>query len=548
VFHRIQPLVALLLLGTVACARSEVEPTQDRPLAAPTPAAVTAAVALTPPGSATAASACEARIQSVRAEPALTPVLAAPELLASAKGEPVVFVRRPSLDPDAPQPARVYAARLARTNYPWDVLGTLLPTFEAEPELGSQSLLSDGYLFADTPKLGSALVDRIGVHHLSNQPRIWIQRGDRTSWAVRRPGGRYVWQDGPERGRSVRLLLFDRIGLGTPPEALHRDFRSLRYRLHFDRAEIRHLTADHVVADLRYGKSHWVPTLLRAEGARLELECEAIAPAEASRVTEARMRGARQERAVRALRRAMLAQIEEALPFDEPLTEVGQQDGRLQPSWRWAYLQGKQGFRFNVDLYPIFDDRGRPLPPQVCVDFMLDTLERASGTWWRPRGQEPGKSRGALDFDDFDRQKLRSMPAFVEFARSKPDWFELVTPSPVPLGKLDRLADELTRHADDFESGDALIIFGKTPWDDRTPHYHSFFVYETDPLTGFPIAIVGNAGRPTIRVWKREAARTPKRALVWRIRPKLEWLESIVPALEDPALMPPPLVAGPRPE
>jgi hypothetical protein len=551
VFRNLRPFLALLVLGTAACGRSELEPTRDR-----LPAAARAPAATAIPAAPTAAASidCESRIRQLRSQPGLlgAPSLGSPaaraELLANAKGEPAVFVQRPEPEPGVRDAARVYAAQLARTDYPWDVLGTLLPTFEAEPELGRQTVLRDGYLYTEAPKLGFALVDRIAAHHVASEPRIWIQRGERTSWAVRRPDGRYIWQDGPERGRAVRLLLFDRIGVGTPPVALHRDFRALRYRLSFDRAEIRHLTADHVVADLRYGGRYWVPTLLRAEGARLELECESIAPAEASPVTDARMRSARSERALRALRRSMLAQIEEALPFDEPLTEVGQQDGRLRPSWRWTYLQGKQGYRFNGDLYPIFDARGRPRPPQVCIDFMLDTLERASGTWWKPQGKPPGKARGALDFDEHGRDQLRSISAFVEFARSKPDWFELLTPPLVPIGRLDRLASELTLRADDYENGDMLFIFGKTPWDPHTPHYHSFYVYETDPLTGFPIAIVGNAGRPTIRVWRLEAMRTPKRALVHRIRPRLEWLESIVPALEDPALVPPPLVAGRRPE
>jgi hypothetical protein len=46
---------------------------------------------------------------------------------------------------------------------------------------------------------------------------------------------RCVWESGPDGGKPVSLLLFDRLGAGTPAAALTRDLRSLRYRLHFDR-------------------------------------------------------------------------------------------------------------------------------------------------------------------------------------------------------------------------------------------------------------------------------------------------------------------------
>ena len=82
-----------------------------------------------------------------------------------------------------------------------------------------------------------------------------------------------------------------------------------------------------------------------------------------------------------------------------------------------------------------------------------------------------------------------------------------------------------------------MVIRGYTPfekpWQRRVMHYHSFFVYETDPVTGVPIAIVGNPGRPSLRVWETEARRTPRRAIWHRIRPHLHWLESVVsPTLE----------------
>lgn len=39
--------------------------------------------------------------------------------------------------------------------------------------------------------------------------------------------------------------------------------------------------------------------------------------------------------------------VGEALPFDEPKTEEGQQDGNLRPAWRWAYTHGWDSYTFN---------------------------------------------------------------------------------------------------------------------------------------------------------------------------------------------------------
>jgi hypothetical protein len=244
----------------------------------------------------------------------------------------------------------------------------------------------------------------------------------------------------------------------------------------------------------------------------------------------------------------MLAEVEEALPFDEPVHEYGfQLDGTLRGRWMRAYMQGRNKYDFNDDEYSVFDGRGRPLVPQVCVDFMTDTLERASGTWWTPRGEPPGRTVGKLDFDAFegvDRTEMRRALGFVSFAKERPDAFEVLDdPERIELGDEAAFYTYLEEHLSDFALGDAILIKGKTPWDRRYVHFHSFFVYETDPITGMPIVIVGNAGRPTLRIWQTEVRRTPERAIVHRIRFKTPWLESIIGV--KPLESAPPLAAGP---
>ena len=82
------------------------------------------------------------------------------------------------------------------------------------------------------------------------------------------------------------------------------------------------------------------------------------------------------------------------------------------------------------------------------------------------------------------------------------------------------------------------------PWKPRIMHFHSFFVYEGDPISGMPIALAGNPGRPLLQTWQFEAFRTPDRSIWYRIRPKLDWLERVV-STDDDSLPPgpPPLTA-----
>lgn len=538
-------LTALLLLS--ACSRPREEEQKPAPSLAREPEVPAPAAVLSEPP-VPAEEACLARIERVLLEPPLpgTPKLDAgrAELFANVKAEPVLFVRPPEPDPGASEVARAHASLLGRTRSPWGVLTRMLPEFTTNPELARQVLLREGYVFAEQSRLALAFYAHLSVHHLFSEPRIWIQRGEQTRFA-KREKDRYVWEDGRDAGRPVRLLVFDRVGVTEPTPPVHRDLRSLRLRLNFERFKARHLGERLLVADLRYG-TNWIPTLLRAEGARLELECEAVPERAAAELGMLRERGARRERALFALRKAMLTQIEEELRFDEPKDEIGQQDGHLRMAWEDAYRSGRSKYQFNEHDYRVFGRNGQPAPPQVCLDFLLDTLERASGTWWRPRGEPPERVLGGLSFDQGNRRTMRSTRRFIEFAREKTEWFDVRDPAPkerVEIGRIARLTRVLQQSADHYTAGDMVFIHGFTPWDQEERHYHSFFIYDSDPITGFPLALIGNAGRPLMWVLRTEANRTPERRIVSRVRPKLEWLETVIaPALDSEVLAPAPLV------
>lgn len=468
-------------------------------------------------------------------------------MLTDSKAEPVFFVSTPSYGPEeVSAPVARYRKQLNETKFPVDVLTRLLPAFAQAPKMGREVLLRDGYLYADEPNLARAIVTGVTAEHLFAHDNIWLRRGESVMNAERRRG-RYYYTDGPNVGERVTLLLFDELGHGQIPEtALARDFRALQAKLYFDRVSVKHFTDSAMVAELLYG-TITVPTLLSSYGPHLELDCEVVPTGEEALLSAHRETEAKRFALVHHLRSTMLDEIAEKLPFDEPKREWGLQlDGKLRQNWRHAYSLQRSSYAFNGDRYFVFDAEGRPLVPQVCVDFLTDTLERTSGTWYRPKGDPPGRLPGKLDFDAIKspaRDELRRVPVFVDYARRQPAQFEVLD-----LPERERIAlgdpkfvSYLASHAGDYRPGDIVVIRGPTPWDRRQQHYHSFFVYENDPMTGLPIAVIGNAGRPTVRYWRVETQRTPRRTIWHRLRLKTEWLEAIVDTTRPTAPIPPPL-------
>lgn len=192
-------------------------------------------------------------------------------------------------------------------------------------------------------------------------------------------------------------------------------------------------------------------------------------------------------------------------------------------------MDGRDRYTFNDDEYWVFDNRGRPHVPQVCIDFVMDTLERSSGSWFRPRGEHRERARGLLNFDEFGLDNRRSVGTFVTFAEAHRDWFEVSETAPeARIAFRDHAAffGDIYAHRDEYRPFDIVTIFGLRS--DGKLHYHSFFVAERDPLTGMPIAVVANAGRPRIRSWQNELENAPQRAIFAHIRPKLPWLEAHV--------------------
>lgn len=479
--------------------------------------------------------ACAGVLARLEAQPALpgAPVNAGFErafLLGRARAEPVVFWRAPRFEPSrASSQAETLRAELSADPHPAYAFESVLAKVKKSPELAREVFLTEGYLYTPSPELGALFVNFLSLGVLFREPELRLARGTET-WTLRRHEGDYLFDDGPQRGERATLLLFDRVFVPgkEPGPTLHLDLRTLSAQSLADELRLDHLTADGAVAALRFG-SIWEPAALKRVAGALLLDCRRTPPGLVDGVTRARNLARRRQHVTEVLARVVKSEVEEGLPFDEPKTEEGQQDGALRPAWLRAYLSGSDRYTFNDDTYWVFDSHGRPHVPQVCIDFVTDTLERASGARFRSRGEPREFVHGQLNFDSFGLDNRRGVGTFVNFARSHPEWFELSDTRPeerLPFRERAAFFRDIYEHRDEYRPFDIVTIFGLRS--DGKLHYHSFFVADRDPLTGMPIAVVANAGRPRIRSWENEMQNAPQRAIFAHIRPKLPWLEANV--------------------
>lgn len=471
---------------------------------------------------------CRNRIAGIRARPTVQGALLQPEervaFYGRAEGHPVIFTEVPPPVEIAPddEDVRVTIYR-ARTRYRMS---------------GRRArLLRGGYLFTEDPEAAFHMVDRLALPDLFSEDEIWLQRGDRIHRLERvrwheDPGYAYRHTDGAIDGERAVILFGDRVAatrdeLGPP---LHRDVRGLREQLGFDRMRITHLTEGAMVAELRFGEIWLEAMLVPGQGASLSLDCYA-AHREQQDEAERWLAGqAPRRRALAALRRAIDALVIEKLPFDRPRdAEDHWTDGKLRPAWEYAYRKGKYGFGKGEEGYAVYDRDGRPHPPQTCVSLVLDAYERASGTWYRPLGEKPGRVIGGLDFDAYGIDNRSGVLGFERFARNEPELFvhrRIPDDERIPFADRERFFGYLREHAEDFLPGDIVAIRGMKR--DGNIHQHAILIEDLDPMTGFASGLVDQMTRPRRRTWEDVMGEAPKRSLFYHLRPTPELLTQLV--------------------
>lgn len=479
------------------------------------------------------AQACRTRLTEAMEAPAYpgTPRLEAQRafVLARAKAEPVVFQEEPQYTGEVSPGTQARRRQLLRTEHPAEAMKLTLATFRDLPGRLRELFLRDGYLYTDDPRAARFLTTELTFERLFREPRLVLHRGAHRYVLEKGKTGVYQYANGPEMGQRARLLLFDRVWIDEqePGPPLHIDVRELAQREGIEGMRVTHIASDKMVAELRYG-DEWAPALLSREGPALSMDCTLVEAEDVVRFGRARDEAYRRALVLLSLREAITKQVRLGLPFDEPKTERGQQDGKLRARWERAFYSGKTSYKFNGDKYSVFDTDGSPLAPQVCIDFVTESLERASGMRFTSRGEKPRQVVGALNFDEilggFRRQEL----ALRKYARLNPQRLELLDyPQSrwVRYERIERFFEFVEAEKENLRPGDIVIIRGRAAWDRYSAvHTHTFFVYEADPVTGMPTLLAGNSGKPRVISWDSEMLRAPKRSIRHRIRPNMEWL------------------------
>jgi hypothetical protein len=238
--------------------------------------------------------------------------------------------------------------------------------------------------------------------------------------------------------------------------------------------------------------------------------------------------------------------IRRRLPFDEPKTEEGQQDGLLRIHFQKAYRSYRKTYEFNGDDYYVFDGYGRPRLPQVCIDFITDAFDWGTGGYWPVRGEKPERVKGALNFASLGIENSRSIESLANFATETPEWFDMLwldKSEQVKFLHREKFFAALAQNAHRYRRGDVVFIYGLR--DDDKFHFHSFLIDEKDPVTGIPTVVVANAGPPQARSWEGEMANAPLRKIVARMRVRRDILGLARKQAQDhPGV---PLTPPPRP-
>jgi len=520
-------LATLLVLAASACDPTATAATPPIAASTPTP---TQATALPDEG-----AACRVRIDAVLAKPKApgAPAFDAAriDILGRVRGEPVYFIREPQATPEsALDKPLVASAKTFAAQRPGGRVVNLLKRHKYNPRSLRLLLLREGYAYSPDPADALMLVTQVKLTDLFSEPEIVLHRATSIRKLTRttiNKETKYV----DASGKPADMLFADRVAVTEHEliDPLHRDIAALSESAGFDRMRIRHATNEAMVADVRFGET-WANALLASDGPHVSLACIAEDSSVRSAIASYLEESAPHRRAIRSIRETITKQVDESFRFDRPEREPNHfRDGILRPQWMTAYLQGRSSYTFEKHTYSVFGPDGLAYPPEVCVDFIIDTYERASGSWFRPRGEPPGRTPGRLSLSAPKKPAPRGVIGFADFAEDSPELFTVEryrAAQRIPFGERTRFFENLRDHAD-LRPGDVVSIQGIKR--DDYVHQHGIFVDRVDPLTGFPFGLADQMKRPRRRTWDGIMAEAPKRSLYYRARPTENMLKKIDP-------------------
>ena len=462
------------------------------------------------------------------------------EILARARSVPLLF-KRPveadlsGLNQDEVRLVQKYRKVLQESRDPVPDIQAILRRTSRRYALRRAIFLSEGYLYADAPLLALRISQVLRLDHLFDDPLVIVERGAETFEAHLEEGRYFLPEERvvgvrPERkqhGPPASLLLFDRVHapgqvLGPAPAF---SIQSLYRELAFDTAQPIIRTPDLWVFELstRGQKSIAIFDVTEKEAT---LVCESPASEDGKTLIAARNQALEERELARPILEKAREIIARGLPFDEPRTEEGQQDGLLRIAFRKAHRERRETFEFNGDSYYTYDGFGRPRLPEVCIDFITDSFDWATGAYWSGRGEKARYEKGALHFPSFGIENERSVESLLNYAATVPSWFDVYfTPEAerVKFIHREKFFRWLRDTADQYRPADVVFIYGLR--DDEKFHYHSFFIDEKDPVTGIPMLVLANAGPPQARTIEGEMQNSPLRTIVARVRMRPEVLK-----------------------
>lgn len=384
--------------------------------------------------------------------------------------------------------------------------------------------LTGGYLYTTDEDQARQWHRGLQLHEVYNTPKVTIRRGDAYFTVSRRSYG-YFHTEGPMEGRRASILLLDQVAPtrdSLPPPAAF-DLLPLRRQIGARTFDVRSLSPSRVELVARLANGATFELTGTHDGTRTVFFTRS-GPDVIRKAIQASRLDTDEQYAITDAARDMTA---ERLRFDEPKTEFGQQDGLLRREWSRAYYRGAKKYVVNGDAYDVYDRAGRPYPPQVCIDYIVDAIDRAGGSWFNPRGKRPRREQGLIELRRWPDYRSRSVADTVRLASENPDMWDLYTMPDerrIPWREREAFRAQLNAFPTSLQEADTIVIYGKR--DDGRNHYHTYFVYRTDPIHGVPVSFADNAGWANLRVVDDIMKVAPRRYILHRLRLRPDWIRA----------------------